>query len=136
MIEFFAVAPDEDQAFLAAWDASAPPGTTLHRALRADVRWRFVALPGDAARRECCWSRRSTFPPDEEFRAAWEQIREAFSSRQGFVGAQALEDAGGRAAVIVHWSSPLMYQRAVRALGDLIAALPYAAHAALYVPVG
>ena len=134
MIEFFAVTPDEDQAFLAAWEASAPPETTLHRALRADVRWRFVALPGES-RDGVLLVAAFGVTADDDFRAAWEPVREAFSARQGFVGAQVREDAAGRAVAIVHWSSPLMYQRAVRALGDLIAAMPYAAQAALYVPV-
>ena len=44
MIELFAVAPQDDAAFLAAWAAEAPPGSTLHRALRSDVRWRFAGL--------------------------------------------------------------------------------------------
>ena len=133
MIEFFAVTPDEDQAFLAAWDASAPPGATLHRALRADVQWRFVAVPGEP-RDGVLLVAAFDVPPGEEFRAGWEPVREAFSGRQGFVGSQVLEDAGGHAVALVHWSSPLMYARAVSALGDLIAALPSAAHAALYVP--
>ena len=133
MIEFFAVTPDEDQAFLAAWDASAPPGTTLHRALRADVQWRFVAVPGEP-RDGVLLVAAFDVPPGEAFRAGWEPVREAFSGRQGFVGAQILEDRDARTVAMVHWSSPLMYARAVSALGDLIAAMPYAAHAALYVP--
>ncbi len=134
VIELFAVAPDEDRAFLAAWEASAPPGTTLHRALRADVRWRFVAVPGEP-RDGVLLIAAFDVPVGEQLHAAWNPLRDAYSSRQGFVGAQVLEDAGGRAVGIVHWSSPLMYQRAVRALGDRIAALPFAAAAALYLPV-
>jgi hypothetical protein len=33
---------------------------------------------------------------------------------------------------VAHWSSPLMYARAVSALGDLVAALPFRTRAALY----
>src|SRR3954453_12365862 len=44
-IELFAVAPGEDEAFLAAWGAEAPPGTMLLRALRDDEDLRFAAVP-------------------------------------------------------------------------------------------
>jgi hypothetical protein len=41
-IEFFEVAPDEDEEFLAAWAAEG--GGDLYRAVRDDVRCRFVAV--------------------------------------------------------------------------------------------
>jgi hypothetical protein len=74
-------------------------------------------------------------PVDEEdrFLAAWQPVREVFATRQGFVSAQVLRDPDGRPVAVVHWSSPLMYARAVREEGDLIAALPFAGHPALYV---
>jgi hypothetical protein len=60
-------------------------------------------------------------------------VREVFATRQGFVSAQLLRDVEARFVVVVHWSSPLMYDRAVRAEGDPIAALPFAGHPALYI---
>jgi hypothetical protein len=60
-------------------------------------------------------------------------VREAFAARQGYVGARMLRDPDARFVAVVHWSSPLMYARAVRAEGDLIAALPFTGHPALYV---
>ena len=64
---------------------------------------------------------------DDRFLAAWEPVREVFAARQGF-GASARVPRR-RFVAVVHWSSPLMYARAVREEGDLIAALPFAAHA-------
>ena len=122
MIEFFRVPADEDEAFLAAWTAAAPAGATLHRALRPDVQPRFAALdPGG---------------PDggvllivafEGDPAAWEPVLARWSARQGFIAARLDRDVA-----VVHWSSPLMYHRAVQAVGDLVAALGFPTRAALY----
>ena len=70
---------------------------------------------------------------DDRFLAAWEAVREAFSARQGHLGAQLLRSRDARFVAVVHWSSPLMYARAVREEGDLIAGMPFPAHVALYV---
>ena len=140
LVELFAVPPDADAAFLAAWAAEAPPGATLDRALRADVRWRFAALPPDAPDAPDAPGGVLLLVPfdvpegeDDRFLAAWEPVAEAFSARRGHLGAQLLRSPDARCVAVVHWSSPLMYARAVREDGDLIAALPYAAHPALYV---
>jgi len=58
---------------------------------------------------------------------AWRPVFDAWRPRQGFIDA----DMAGEVAV-VHWSSPLMYARAVNALGDLIARLPFPTRAGLY----
>ena len=135
MIELFAVPPEEDAAFLAAWAADAPPGATLYRALRADVRLRFASLPSGPVEGVLL-----VVPfevpdgEDERFAAAWEAVREVFSGRRGYLGAQLLDSAEERFVAVVHWSSPLMYARAVREHGDLVAALPFPAHPALYSP--
>jgi hypothetical protein len=60
--------------------------------------------------------------------ARWEPVFACWAPRQGFIGARLDGDVA-----VVHWSSPLMYQRAVQALGDLIAALPFPTRGALYV---
>jgi hypothetical protein len=137
VIELFAVAPHEDAAFLAAWAAEAPPGATLHRALRADVPHRFASLadgaPDDAGGVLLIVAFDVPAGEDERFRAAWESVREVFSARRGYLGARLLASPAARFVGLVHWSSPLMYARAVREEGDLIAALPFPSHAALYL---
>jgi heme-degrading monooxygenase HmoA len=72
---------------------------------------------------------------DERFLAAWEAVRAVLSARRGYLGAQLLESPDARFVAVVRWSSPLMYARAVREEGDLIAALPFPGSAALYGPV-
>lgn len=134
MIELFAVPPAQDAAFLAAWAAEAPPGATLHRALRADVRERFASVPS-GPRDGVLLIAAFAVPEGQEdrFFAAWEPVREVFATRQGQLGAQLLRSRDARFVAVVHWSSPLMYARAVRQEGDLIAEMPFPAHAALYV---
>ena len=70
---------------------------------------------------------------DDRFLAAWETVREGFSARRGYLGAQMLRSPDARFVAVVHWSSPLMYARTVREEGDAIAALPFPGRAALYV---
>jgi len=123
VIELFAVGPEEDDAFLAAYAAEAPPGHALYRSLRADARYRYASVPDG--------------PPhgallivelDPRALDAWSEVVRAFTPRQGFLGAE-LHDGP---VAVVRWSSPLMYARATNALGDLVAALPFSATAALY----
>lgn len=137
MIELFAVPPDDEAAFLAAWAAEARPGATLHRALRADVPLRFASLASAAPDRAGGVLLIVAFQvpagQDDSFLAAWEAVRELFSARQGYRGAQLLRTPDARFVAVVHWSSPLMYARTVRQEGDVIAALPFPSHAALYV---
>jgi hypothetical protein len=137
VIELFAVPPEEDAAFLAAWSAETPPGATLHRALRADVRLRFASVASGAPESGVLLIAAFDVPAgeDERFLPAWEAVRATFATRQGHLGGQLLRGADARFVAVVHWSSPLMYARAVREQGDLIAALPFPAHAALYVSV-
>jgi len=137
LIELFAVPPHDDAAFLAAWAAEAPPGSTLHRALRSDVRWRFAGLPAGAP--DAAGGVLLIVPfdvpegEDDRFLAAWEPVGDVFAARRGHLGAQLLRSADARHVAVVHWSSPLMYARTVREEGDLVAALPFPAHPALYV---
>ena len=98
------------------------------------MRWRFAGLasgPPDGVLLIAPFD----VPDDEDdrFLAAWDAVREAFSPRQGHLGAQLLRSREARFVAVVHWSSPLMYARAVREEGDLIAGMPFPAHAALYV---
>ena len=137
MIELFDVPADEDAAFLAAWAAEAPPGATLHRALRADVPQRFASLsaggPDTSGGVLLIVPFEVPEAEHERFLAAWEEVRAVLSVRRGYLGAQVLRSPDGRTVAVVHWSSPLMYARAVREEGDLIAALPFPAQPALYL---
>ena len=139
MIELFTVPPQEDDAFLAAWAAEARPGATLHRALRADVPHRFAGLASGGPDGDGGVLLIVPFElpagEDERFLAAWEEVRAVFSTRRGYLGAQLLESPDARFVAVVHWSSPLMYARAVREQGDLIAGLPFPARPALYARV-
>ena len=99
-VELFTVAADEDAAFLAAWQAEAPAGAALYRALRSDTPFRYASLAPPA-------------PPGGVVLLAPAGDASAFEGRQGFLGARTDGDV-----TVVHWSSPLMYQRAVQALGE------------------
>ena len=137
MIELFAVPPDEEAAFLAAWAAEAPPGATLHRALRADVPHRFASLeaggPDAAGGVLLIVPFEVTGGEEERFAGAWEAVLAVLSACRGYLGARLLRDPDARIVAVVHWSSPLMYARAVGEEGDLIAALPFRARPALYL---
>jgi hypothetical protein len=123
MIEFFTVPPVEDDAFLAAWTAAAAPGATLHRALRDDTQPGFAAL-SDPGGPDAGVLLLVEFAGDP---SAWDSVFERWAPRQGFIAARVDGDVA-----VVHWSSPLMYARAVNAEGDLVAALPFRTLAALY----
>ena len=114
-IEFFDVPPEEDDAFLAAWAAEG--GGELYRAIRDDVRFRFVAViaggdhelvredgtvqesGGVVLVHEC------DAPPDLP------------TGRRGYIGSRLYRSPAGYVE-IAWWSSPLMVFRAKRP-GDL-----------------
>ena len=157
-IEAFDVPADDDAAFLADW-AEARTGATLHRALRADVRPRFVALgtaaPGSGDAYEVVHEdgepagaggavliERFAVPAggDERFTAAWEALRARLAPRRGYLGARLHRGAGtaqGRFVAVVRWSSPLMHARTLQQpeVQEAIAALPFPGRPALYLPV-
>jgi hypothetical protein len=108
MVEFFDVRSEDEGAFRAAWTAAAPAGATLHRALREDTRPRFAALsdpPGPDGGALLLADRPSDL---EAVVARW-------TPHHGFISARLDGDL-----VVAHWSSPLMYQRAVQAEGELV----------------
>ena len=104
MIELYAVAASDEEAFLTAWAAEGAPGHTLHRALRDDAPHRYMSLPGGPSEGALLITGAADFS--------------ALQGRQGFIGARVF---GALAAV--HWSSPLMYQRAGAAARANYAAL-------------
>lgn len=96
MVEFFDVRNADEASFREAWSAAAPPGATLHRALREDVQPRYAAL---------------SHPPGPEagvLLLSHEPIAfEPLHGRQGFIAACRDGDV-----TVIHWSSPLMLARA------------------------
>ena len=112
MIELFDVPPGEDERFLAAWAAAPPAGAWLYRALRDDVRPRYAGVSLETAG--------GVLLIGELVDA---HALELFGTRQGYIGSHRDGDL-----VAVHWSSPLMYARTVRAHGELVR------RAALYRP--
>jgi hypothetical protein len=104
LIELFDVPPGEDAAFLAAWNQAPPPGAWLYRALRDDVRPRYAAVSLEPGGGVLLIGRLTD-----------ERALERFAGRQGFITALHEDDL-----VAVHWSSPLMYQRATQAQGELV----------------
>jgi hypothetical protein len=146
----------EDEASLAGRDEA----TTLHRALRSDVDFRFVAVgpakPGADARAYVV-AREVGTPEveggvlrvelfdvpgdqDERFLAGWERLRGALARQRGYLGTRlyrSVAPADFRFVDITPWSSPLMVARALK-LDDVqaaIDALPFPSHSALYLPV-
>jgi heme-degrading monooxygenase HmoA len=113
LITAFEVPPDADDAFVSAWEPGAPTGA-LHRALRADVDFRFVEVgeggePAAAAgsypaHRAVYEVAREDATPDveggvvlinpfevapaddERFLAGWDAARGALAGQQGYLG--------------------------------------------------
>src|SRR3954451_8476625 len=83
VIDFFAVPPDEDAAFLAAWAAEAPAGVALYRALRAEVQPRFAALAPPGAGDVLLIARF-----DAHQLPAWRAAQDVFADRRGYRGAE------------------------------------------------
>jgi hypothetical protein len=111
VIEPFDVPPAQEREFLAAWAAEAPAGLTLYRALREDVQPRFAAL-ADAPEGGVLLL--VSFPGEPD----WDDALRVFAARRGYLGARVVRDPDDRCVGVVHWSSPLMYARTVRAEGD------------------
>jgi heme-degrading monooxygenase HmoA len=157
-IAFYAVTSQDDERFRAAWK---PVGqATLHRALRDDVDFRFVAVAeGESASHRPLYEvvHEDGTPEgaggvvlidpfavpagaDAEFLDGWNAVREAVADRHGYLGTRlyrAVEPADFRFVNVARWSSPLMFARAsgrpeFRAAA---AAMRFASHPALYTVV-
>jgi hypothetical protein len=142
----------EDEASLAGRDAP----LTLHRALRDDVKFRFVAV-GETQAGGYDVLREAGTPDveggvlrvelfevpadeDERFLAGWERLRGALAQQRGYLGTRlyrSVAAADFRFVDITRWSSPLMVARALKLhdVRDAIDALPFTSHPALYLPV-
>jgi heme-degrading monooxygenase HmoA len=154
-ITAFDVPPEGDEAFLAGCS-----GAVVHRALRPDVRFRFVAVGpadvgGTGGAYELLWElgtpdveggavRIELFDvpgdEDERFLPSWERLRGALAQQRGYLGTRlyrSMEPAPFRFVDFTRWSSPLMFARAQK-LPDVhaaIEAMPYSSHEALYLVV-
>jgi heme-degrading monooxygenase HmoA len=159
-ITFFRVPAADDDAFVAAWErARDGPPTALHRALRADVDFRFVEVAPGSHPAFYEVAHEDGVPDgvegvvlieafevpaaahDEAFLAGWREAHTALAAQPGYVGARlhrAAADADFRFVEIARWSSPLAFSKAVRRpdVRALTGALPFAAHPALYLVVG
>jgi heme-degrading monooxygenase HmoA len=161
-ISLFEVPVESDERFLAAWQDTA---ATLHRALRDDVDFRFVAVGGGepaseflshSARYEVVHDEGAPQGPggavlinpfevpdggDDEFLAAWDRARRDLAGREGYLGTRLHRSDGPadfRFVNVARWSSPLMFARAVATPEFRAAAggMPFASHPALYTVAG
>jgi hypothetical protein len=128
-----------------------PAAGAVHRALRRDVTFPFVAVGGAGTGYEVAGEDGTVdidggvlliaayaVPEtgDEAFRDAFERRRDVLAGQRGYLGTRllrALEPAPLRFAALTRWSSPLMYARAL-ALPEL-EPVPFPTEAALYLPV-
>jgi len=158
LIDLFAVAPDADDAFLAAWESERDAAAVLYRALRADVDFRFAAVAradeGSAAPGLYEVVHEEGAPDgsdgvtlinpfevpegdDERFVAGWEGARAALADQRGYLGTRlhrGVGDGDFRFVNLARWSSPLMFARATQRpeFREAGARLPWVAHPALY----
>jgi len=128
-IDRFAVPPEDDDAFLAEWDALAAGGPrVLLRAVRPDAPVRFVELAASGAGERYELVREAGDPDGEggvvlvaryatkrfeRFVAAWDGLRAVLAGRRGHIGARLYRGAEDLVE-LAHWSSPLMVQRAAQ----------------------
>ena len=136
IVDVFAVPPNEDDAFLAAWREEERPAV-LYRALRDDVEFRFAEIgEGGVPETEagCVLIEPFAIPAAERerFLAAWERRREALADRRGYLGTVLhRRDGDFRFVGVTSWSSPLMHFRASRE----VESMPFRSFPALYQPV-
>ena len=135
----FEVPPSEDEAFVAA----SPAGATMHRALREDADFRFVAIGPAGWRADVPFSSHCSAyevahedgrpegaegttlinpfevpdGEDERFISAWAAARDVLAGRQGYQGTRLHRSEGAadfRFVNVARWSSPLMFARALQ----------------------
>lgn len=157
-IALFSVPSGHDGALLDAWDAAPPAGAVLHRALRGEVAFRFVAIggappgamPAHAARYAPVAEHGTPDVPGgtllieawdagaTALAAGWKRRTAAIAPHRGHLGGRLLEAPGTAFpfVAVTRWSSPLMWFRAANdaALQGALAQSA-AAQAALYQPV-
>ena len=155
-IAAYEVPPDADDVFLAA-----DPAGVVHRALRPDVRLRWVTVTPEPMVVDTPYSRYEgdyavvhedgdvdgpggvtlinafeVQPADDErFLGRWHAVRDLLAGQRGYLGTRLHHgDADFRFVNIARWSSPLMFFRATQlpAFAELSADLPFPSHPGLY----
>ncbi|HZP30883.1 MAG TPA: antibiotic biosynthesis monooxygenase [Acidimicrobiia bacterium] len=140
-ITAFEVPVQADDRFIAGWERERP-AATLHRALRRDVRFRFVSVAGVADTVELPFDTHSgryeiahedgtamgtqgvtlinpfeVAPDDDEaFLAGWNRAREAVAGCPDYLGTRlhrAVGAADFRFVNVARWSSPLAFSKAI-----------------------
>jgi hypothetical protein len=114
-IEFFDVPPEEDEEFLAAWAAEG--GGELYRAIRDDVRCRFVAVTAGGEYELVREDGVAEVSGGVVLVHEWREPPELPTGRRGYLGSRLYRGAEGYVE-LARWSSPLMVFRAKRP-GDL-----------------
>jgi heme-degrading monooxygenase HmoA len=138
VIDAYEVPPSADEQFLA-WLGATP----VHRALRRDVRLRFVTITAEPIEADPPFARhRGVYEvahedgdvdgaggvilvdafevepgDDDRFLAGWHALRDLLAAQQGYLGTRlhrATGDAGYRFVNQARWSSPLMFFRATQ----------------------
>jgi heme-degrading monooxygenase HmoA len=163
LIDLFAVAPEDDEAFVAEWERGRLEASVLYRALRADVDFRFASVARVGAAELA--SHPSLYDvvheegapdgsegvtlvnpfevpagDDDRFLAGWERARAALADQRGYLGTRLHRSAGAgdfRFVNLARWSSPLMFSRATQRpeFREASAGLTYAGRPALYTVV-
>lgn len=150
-IAAFEVPPEGDEAFLAGCGEA-----VVHRALRSDVRFRFVAVaaaddgvyevlrefgtPDVEGGTVSIELFESPADADERFLAGWERLREALAPQRGYLGTRLYRSrapAAFRFVDVTRWSSPLMVARAQKLpdVQEAIARMAFPSHHGLYLVV-
>jgi hypothetical protein len=114
-IEWFEVPPEEDEEFVAAWAAEG--GGVLYRAIRDDVRCRFVAVTTGGAYELVRDDGVAEVSGGVVLVHEWEEPPDLPTGRRGYIGSRLYRGPAGYVE-IARWSSPLMVFRAKRP-GDL-----------------
>jgi hypothetical protein len=153
----FEVAPADDEGFLRSHAAAG----TLHRALRPDTAFRFVAIGPDARADTPFAAHAAAYEvvhsdgvpegtegvilidlfevpdgEDEGFQAGWHDARAALAGQRGYLGTRLHRSSAAadfRFVGVARWSSPLAFSRAVgQPDWQAVTALPFPSHPALY----
>jgi heme-degrading monooxygenase HmoA len=155
-IDAFEVPPEADQEFLAAG-----PAGTVHRALRPDVRLRWVTIGERPAALDVPFAHHggaykiihedgdvdgpggviliNAFEvepgDDERFVRGWHAVRDLLAGQRGHIGTRLhFGDGDYRFVNVARWSSPLMIFRATNlpAFAEATAQVPFPSHAGVY----
>jgi hypothetical protein len=109
VIELYEVAPEDDEAFLAAWLADG--NGVLLRAVRDDAEVRYVSIaPGDGDYELVHEEGEVDAPGGVILIAASATPPGTFAGHRGYLGMRVYSGPGK--VTVARWSSPLMIQRA------------------------